>query len=249
MKDTFIIIFIAAFVTLSYRLIKQLRIRYNNLRTLRRLATIPISPTTTVFGFDFNGVIVKSNIKRMVKIILFDLPRIDFLLMLSPLFWYFAIKLMRSQMVVEHVFDQFSKHSPHLAAAKPIIIRLINSQVLNQDLVPILEKLKEQGYTLYIISNNWQSVFEQLIKKFPELSFFFDGFYLPTAENGYAHKPQLQYYQGFEKYLKMHGKTYNHIIFIDENYTNITTANKIGWYGIIFSSARNLARRLKHITR
>lgn len=104
--------------------------------------------------------------------------------------------------------------------------------------VRVLEKLKEQNYALYLLSNFHQRAFQNVYQKY----FFFrlfDGI-LISCTTGLI-KPDLAIYQ---KAIDNWSLSPEQSVFIDDTAVNISAAKSLGMEGIVFRDALQLEKDL-----
>jgi putative hydrolase of the HAD superfamily len=113
--------------------------------------------------------------------------------------------------------------------------------------IDIVKKLKENGFSVYILSNIGPAHFSLLRQKYPEIFALFNGWYTPTPENNFSHKPHAKFYQGFKQYiLKKEGKD-KQIIFTDDSRKYIKGACKEGYIAIQFTTPEKLKDFLEQL--
>ena len=107
--------------------------------------------------------------------------------------------------------------------------------------VEILEKLKDNNYKLFVLSNYHIKAYE---KVFEENTFFkyFDGIVISAKEK--TIKPEKEIYQIL---IKRYQIIPEESIFIDDTEENLEGADKFGFHTILFSSPLKLAQKLKDV--
>lgn len=133
------------------------------------------------------------------------------------------------------------KHPEH----KTAIEHYYNSweEMLNGEIsgtVEVLEKLKKSGkYKLYALTNWSSETFPIALKRFPFLSYF-DGIVVSGKEND--RKPFPSFYQLMLDRYRIDAAT---AVFIDDRYSNIEGAEKVGISGIHYTDPVQLENDLK----
>ncbi len=210
-----------------------------------------LSPDTTVFAFDLHNVVLIPDYHAIIKLLWNDFFRCaPFSLLIKPSLWYDLYKLLRSSVSTEYIFAYLRNNGyPEVIPFENLIAHMMEAQHLNTELIPILQKLKQEGYKLSILSNIWAQSLEHLYKKFPLLKELFDGVYIPSKDNNFAAKPSFLFYKGFKDYLNKQGQAHKQVIFIDNGEDNIEEAKKAQIYGYEFTSVNNFIQFLnKHLS-
>jgi 2-haloacid dehalogenase len=133
------------------------------------------------------------------------------------------------------------KHPEH----KTAIEHYYNSweEMLNGEIsgtVEVLEKLKKSGkYKLYALTNWSSETFPIALKRFPFLSYF-DGIVVSGKEKD--RKPFPSFYQLMLDRYRIDAAT---AVFIDDRYSNIEGAEKVGISGIHYTDPVQLENDLK----
>lgn len=208
----------------------------------KHLAPFKATPKNTAIAFDLNGVILNKNIKQIIKIIIFDLPKGQLLSLLFIYgFWKSAISYLFNKTPPEYITEVLLKHKKFKLVQS--ITNIINSQTKNKKVIEIIKELKQQGYKVYLASNN--CVFKSVEQKFKFLSTLFDGYIIPTKKNNYIRKPNIEFYNKLKQTILLNNKNIKHIVFIDNYLPNIKAALSQNIYGITFNSWRDLIKKLK----
>lgn len=110
-----------------------------------------------------------------------------------------------------------------------------------QPVVDILSKLKQAGYSLFVLSN-WPAEKFKLVR--PQYPFFdwFDGIVI-SGEVGLV-KPEQAIY---ELLLERIGHPAGDCLFIDDHFPNISVANELGFQTIHFLSEQQLEAELQQL--
>lgn len=205
-----------------------------------------VSPEKFIFAFDLHDVILRLNLSQIANALI-QIPFTDLLfLLLRPNTYYYLYNLAFKKIWVDQIYDELIFKYPNFVSLKPFFINLINAQKIDPHMVQIIKKLKKLGYSSYILSNIWQPAFQDFQKTHPELFDLFEGYYVPTKIGQYLHKPKLDFYLNFKKYILEKEKD-KKIIFIDESFKNTKESIAAGFYGILFKSPEQLSAILKKI--
>ncbi len=204
------------------------------------------SPSDTVIAFDLHKVLLEQNFAR-IGFKLFKRywqPLIKDKLLFTPHFIRDIYGEMRQGQVIEELAHKLGKKYTLLSSLEADLIECLNSEPLIDATVHIVQELKAQGYSLYLLSNIASETFENLRHKQPALISLFEGFYMPSAKNKYIHKPNPHFYQNFKQYLTSCGQEHKKIVFIDDRLKNIKAAQLEGMHGIVFNSPAQLRHEL-----
>lgn len=133
------------------------------------------------------------------------------------------------------------KHPEHKAAIEHFYNRweeMLKGEISGT--VEILEKLKKSGkYSLYALTNWSSETFTIAEERFEFLSYF-DGIVVSGAEKD--RKPYPSFYQLMLDRYAIDPKT---AVFIDDRYSNIEGAEKVGILGIHYTDPQKLEEVLK----
>ncbi len=110
-----------------------------------------------------------------------------------------------------------------------------------EDTVAILAQLKQQGYTLYALSNWSAEKFSLMRDKYAFLNWFDD--LIISGEEGMI-KPDPRIY---DVVLQRAGKQAEACVFIDDSEHNTIAAEKLGFATILFTSAQQTAADLRRM--
>ncbi|RTL06653.1 HAD family hydrolase [Candidatus Dependentiae bacterium] len=102
------------------------------------------------------------------------------------------------------------------------------TQQIHPDALKIVQKLKKDGYKIYILSNWDKESFVLIQEKHKELFTLFDGIMI-SGEEGMV-KPSSCFYKAFLNKYNLDPKS---CIFIDDQKTNIIAAQTIGMNGFV----------------
>lgn len=204
-----------------------------------------VNPGNTVFAFDLHNVIFKKVLREIIIKSFKILPRGPWWYAFNPIFWKNLYKIISISNVGEDIFDKLSVIYPTLSPFKNDFISLVNAQLPINSSLKLLQKLKERGYKLYILSNIGFETLKELEKKYPEIISCFDGAYIPSIENEYRHKPDQLFFKEFKAYLDQIGHGNKQILFIDDLRRNLSSALKCDIAGIYCKSIKAVTEILK----
>jgi HAD superfamily hydrolase (TIGR01509 family) len=209
---------------------------------LPTLPTPSTSPRKTVFAFDLHDVIYTPDYSKRMHILTHIPQKLTlFSLITNPLFLYRSVRLATQQIAAEQVIDQLVPLYPQLNLFIPTITEMINAQTPIEGTVEIIKKLKEKGFTLYILSNIGDRVLKDMLTKFPDIFSNFDDFFFCSPEYDYIRKPNPQYYKYF---LEKFNLKADQVIFVDDLVKNISAADNLGIHGILFHCPEQLEREI-----
>lgn len=184
---------------------------------------IPLyQPDTLVIVFDLHEVLMKLDIKALLRTTLYALftdPRDAFKL----------------------AYDYLDNQELDLSARS--IRNIFNAQQPIPETWTLAYELAKEGFPLFLFSNIESKTLQELKARYPERFALFQGFH--TARNQELQKPALAAYLDFEEFLKSFGYIHPLIIFIDDNKNNIAVARKIGWHAILYKNPQQLAKTLE----
>ena len=203
------------------------------------------SPKNTVFVFDLHGVVFQKNLPGMIRAISkAPLSMGAFITLINPLFWYDFLLLLYKVDSAENIIKTLTKKYPHLEPYIDISLDIANEQLPTQKTVAIIKKLKEQGFPLLVFSNIGITTFKRLVKKFPELFSYFDGYQVAEPKDNWLQKPDIKAYKKFIDTFDLHA--YN-IVFIDDKKENISAGQASGMYGVYFKAIQDLKKHIERL--
>lgn len=206
-----------------------------------------ITPQTTVIVFDLHNVVFKQQTRKMVLSCLRLISKGTWRYTLNPALWYRVYKIKANSFVAEDVFHKVTAHYPGLARFRNDFIRLTNAQKPIRGVVELIKQLKNRGFKLYILSNIGKDTFCELSLKYPDISNCFNGAFTACAENNYAHKPHLDFYEQFKHYLKQQGDGDKQILFVDDLKKNLAAAARCNIAGVHYKSSKKLFSTFKNL--
>lgn len=201
-----------------------------------------IDSDSVVFAIDLHKVLVRPNIKEIVRMMLFH--KYLFLALFNAQVWYKILKDgALSQEKVDHIVQKYASKG----ITKELLIQLLNCQIKNNSTIHVFQMLHDKGYALYLASDIWQDLFFAVQKKFSFVTTLFKGYYTPNEQNGYYEKPDRRYYEHLKKYIAQKGDGDKKIIFVDNNRENVKAAQKEGLIAIQYKNAGSLIKDLKSL--
>lgn len=105
--------------------------------------------------------------------------------------------------------------------------------------IEIAQKLKKEGWHLYLLSNFSAETFQIMLKRYSFLQLF-DDMIISGEHKLIKPDPAI-----FELTLKRIKRTAQECLFIDDSLSNIETAHRLGFHTILFQSPEQLEKDLK----
>ena len=202
-----------------------------------------MKPQDTVLAIDLHGVLFTHDYKKMFGTFFQSNNKLKLILaLINPSLWLDVIRLIHKDAVAEQFLVGLANKHHRLKPFVPLGIQIANQQKPNQPFIKLLKQLKQRGYKLYLFSNIGSIIFDDLLKKFPELFNLFESFTLPSKANGYIRKPTTQ---AFKRYLQTNNLTNKKIILIDDKRKNIEAAKKLDLQAIFFNSTVQIQLELE----
>lgn len=202
----------------------------------------PITPETTIFAFDFHGVIATSAGFLERAKILWKSPCRSMAIKYSPILLYTLFKLRNQLSSAEEVFSRIIELYPELAICRQTFIDIANAQEPDKDTQAIMQALHEQGFKIYLFSNIGEIVFNDLLQRRPDLLRYIDGYCVVCAARGYIAKPDARMYTQFMQEFNSDGS--KQVIFVDDIRKNIEGGCTANMISILFRSPAQLRRDL-----
>lgn len=219
------------------------RRKKNYLESLSRA----VNPATTVIAFDLHNVVFKKQTPKIVIQSLKLLPKGTWRYTFNPRLWYRFYKIKKTSTVAEDIFQKMSDQYPGLQRFREDFIKLTNHQRPVRSVMELIQSLKQQGYSLYILSNIGKETFGGLCELYPELNDYFDGAFTALSENNYMQKPYHEFYRGFQTFVCQEGHADKQILFVDDLKKNLIAAAQCNIAGVHFTSPKNLLRTFKKL--
>lgn len=204
------------------------------------------TPENTLFAFDLHDVLLKTNYWEAIGVGFRELSISDMLFIIGHKEVRRKFKAaFNNKITVEKMLDDLGKNNKRVKKLKEPILKMVNCQNINQDVLELAHEIKDLGFRLYLLSNIGIQALNNLYKRYPHLDNLFDGFYVPSPDNNYIRKPSLYFFSDFKRYIRKIGDKQENIIFIDDLKENVETAQKIGLKPILFKSKKQLEQDLK----
>lgn len=202
-------------------------------------------PDNLIFAFDLHKVILHRS-KRSICWFFFRrlVIRSGFIKYLfNPVFW---VRLLRARYytgVTDDIFERLLVHYPKLKKYRADFVALENLQHPNTTVVDVIRALKTKGYRVYLLSNVGQTACSQLQMTMEALFAQFDGLFYPRKEQGYLQKPDPAFYKAFLKQFQLDEPVGEQcVLFVDDNFMNISVAAQLGFSSLHFKSPQQLLR-------
>jgi len=220
-------------VVLLWKLSKQ--------RVLQIPPKFEVSPTNVIFAFDLHQVLVHPDHVGMLRLLLGPEGRNFLLTVLRPHILFSAVRVVggffwrnlisKQGVVVEELFFILADLHPELAQHTKLFTIVANCFYQDTTMFSVVKKLRDRGYSVYLLSNIGARFFEDMKVKYPFLADYFDGAYCATHTDGYVKKPNLGYYEIFVRrfcsQIEEQGtKKTNQkvIVFVDDKIANLQAA-------------------------
>lgn len=201
----------------------------------------PLTPSNTMVVFDLHGVLFSHQYGKMIMTFFRSSQKWRLLrALLNPCLLWDIIKLLYRRPVPESFFMHLAHDYKDIYAVLPLMISIANLQKPNVDTIDIVKKLKAQGYTLAVLSNIGQRIFNDLEPQHHNLFHMFDYIIVSTPETRYISKPNPKIYER----LKNETDNTKQMILVDDKDKNICGGLNFGIIGITFKSAKQLRKRL-----
>ncbi len=120
------------------------------------------------------------------------------------------------------------------------VAELNESNILNQDIFKLVDRLRKNGYKTGLLSNNTQEFADKA--RADGISEHFDSF-IVSAEVGYR-KPDPEIFKMFTAELKVDA---NELVFIDDSAKSLSTADISGYKPILFKNYADLVVELNNL--
>jgi len=206
---------------------------------------IKLEPKKTIIAVDLHGVLFTHNYKKMFKTFWQHKKKLKLLrAIISPALWLDFFKLLKKNAVAEEYIVGLANKHHRLKPFVPLGIKIANTQQPSEPVIAMLKTLKKNGCSLHLFSNIGDTIFADLLNKFPKTFTLFEGFTISAPKNNYQRKPQAQAFQDF---LKKHNQNNKTVILIDDKRKNIRGARQNGLIGIFFESAQQIEKRLQEL--
>jgi FMN phosphatase YigB (HAD superfamily) len=155
--------------------------------------------------------------------------------------------IQRQSQVAEDVFIKMERHYPGLRRFRGDFITMTNHQRPIRSVIDLIQSLKAQGFSLFILSNIGQETFVKLCTHYPLLNEYFEGAFTARSENKYVHKPHPEFYESFKEFVAERGHGDKQILFVDDLKKNVAAAAQCSIAGVHFTSPKQLIRTFKKL--
>ncbi len=178
-----------------------------------------------VVAFDCHGVVFKSlpwNVHKEIGRFMWNhYEALPLGLYLAPQILYFCLS--ESLITVEGLLKKF----PVLEKYRDEIYGFVKLQGLNEDVVALIKKLREQGVIIVLASNIHVDALVYNKKLMPEIFELFDILYTCAESNG-NYKSEKNYFEHLYTYLSTQLEEHNLCIaYIDDDYSAIKSLEMI----------------------
>lgn len=149
------------------------------------------------------------------------------------------LELDLGNLTIDETINIFSKRNPHYKEEIYFILKHWTEMMTPiQENVDIAYKLKEKGYSLYILSNFHEEAIKEMYNKYPFFTIFDGG-----VISAYEHmiKPNPKFYQIL---LDRYHLNPHECLFIDDMLANVTIAHRLGISSIHLNYNKDLKEEL-----
>lgn len=213
----------------------------------QNIHNLTISPANTIISFDIHGVLFEPDTKK-IKQLLKKNPKV--FLVLRYLFWppllFDLIRLLKKKAVPEEIISHLTTQYTGLAQYKNLAIKLANAQKPIPGMLKLIKQLHVNGYQLHIFSNIGIQIYQELAHEYQEIFSFFHRVHMPNTTNNFIGKPHIG---AFQDYINRCNPHKMQVLFIDNRWRNVTSAHRVGIFGIHFKSAHHLHKKFGHLLR
>ena len=149
------------------------------------------------------------------------------------------LELDLGNLTIDETINIFSKRNPHYKEEIYFILKHWTEMMTPiQENVDIAYKLKEKGYSLYILSNFHEEAIKEMYNKYPFFTIF-DGGVISAYEH--IMKPNPKFYQIL---LDRYHLNPHECLFIDDMLANVTIAHRLGISSIHLNYNKDLKEEL-----
>ncbi len=149
------------------------------------------------------------------------------------------LELDLGNLTIDETINIFSKRNPHYKEEIYFILKHWTEMMTPiQENVDMVYKLKEKGYSLYILSNFHEEAIKEMYNKYPFFTIFNGG-----VISAYEHimKPNPKFYQIL---LDRYHLNPHECLFIDDMLANVTIAHRLGISSIHLNYNKDLKEEL-----
>ena len=134
-----------------------------------------------------------------------------------------------------------TRYSEHAAEIRRILAHWYSMLTPLQDSIELLSNLKEEGHSLYALSNFHREAFRYVRSKYPWFDLF-DGMVISYEINAIKPEPEI-----YEALIDRYGLDPRQSVFIDDVWANLVGAEAFGFYTIQFTSVKETTQKLTRL--
>lgn len=227
---------------ITYKLHKRISYARHNRRLIKQKE--PFNPENTLLVFDLHGVVFNHDYKHMLETFWHSPLKNEVVTqLLHPCLLRDIFKVVHRN-VPEAFFVHMAYHYASTENIVPLLIKIGNCQKVCHQVVHMLKELKKIGYSLAVLSNIGQHMFEEFQPKHRDIFSLFDHVMVATPDTGYLSKPNPGIYKHF---IRVCNQDKKNIILIDDKLNNLQAALPFGIMGIWFHSYEQFKHELKRL--
>lgn len=227
---------------LGYKIFIRISYEYDNSEAIKQ--NMPFTPKNTLLVFDLHGVIFNHDYRRMLATFWqSSLKEQVIMQLLHPCLLRDIFKAVHRN-VPEAFFVHMAYHYTSTENIIPLLIKIGNCQIICNPVVQLLKELKQLGYSLAVLSNIGQHMFQEFEPQYPDIFSLFDHIMVATPDTGYLSKPNPGIYKHFIRVCNQEKK---HMILIDDKLNNLRAALPLGIMGILFQDPKQFRQELERL--
>lgn len=201
-------------------------------------------PDNTVVVFDIHGVLLKTDYRKILALLRTRQTFILLKYLCNPRVLWAMIKLSSRNAIAEEYLVYCTSRYKQLADCKDLLLAIANAQKPIDQTCALVYSLKQQGYSLHILSNIGLLMYHHLYQRFPHLFDQFDKIKIANPTENYLSKPNPRMYELYLKECNPEGKQ---VIFIDDKQKNIRAAQNAGMLGLRFKTGHDLHQKMQQL--
>ncbi len=195
--------------------------------------------------FDLHNVLFRMDYRKVVHIIWHTSPKLPLITVpCNPRFWWNFFSLIKKNAVGEEYVVRMAQWHKRLQPFVATGIEIINAQKPQTIVVELIKELKNDGYTIFGLSNIGEQACKHLCSNVPDIMELFDQLIPTTIDDDYIRKPDKR---AFAKALALSKHAPSETLFIDDNKRNIAAASKLSMQTIHFISPHQLKKNLAQL--